>query len=182
MVHNVSSRQLTKDEESILSKGLEFCLDTRIRDTMEFKTEMELMAYSIMKQLDEPNKKTLDKPLANAIRKVAYQFLKMNKQKKLINVSPNEIQALRNLSMDKNIVLMKADKGNACVVMDKEQYKQKVKELLTQGKTFTQMEEQDKKGNKITLSYIVSKMERKINYVRRVMFLHCSISCGSNTW
>ncbi|CAF1119945.1 unnamed protein product, partial [Didymodactylos carnosus] len=163
-VHNVLSRELTKDEESILSKGLEFCVDTRITDTVEFKTEIELMAYNILKQLDEPNKKTLDKRLANGVRKVAYQFLKMNKQKKLINVSPNEIQALRSLSKDKSIVVMKADKGNACVVMDKEQYKQKVEELLAQGNTFTKMEDQDGKGNKITLSYIVSKMEKKLNY------------------
>jgi hypothetical protein len=57
VVHNISSREMTKDEETILSKGLEFCIETKIKDTLQFKTEIEMMAYKILKQLDEPNSK-----------------------------------------------------------------------------------------------------------------------------
>ncbi len=34
VVHNVSSRELTKEEETILLKGLEFCIETKIKDAL----------------------------------------------------------------------------------------------------------------------------------------------------
>ena len=51
VVHNISSRSFTKDEESILSKGLQFCIETKIKNPIEFKTEIEMMAFRILKQL-----------------------------------------------------------------------------------------------------------------------------------
>ena len=38
VVQNISSRQLCDEEESIRSKGLEFYIETKIKDTTEFKT------------------------------------------------------------------------------------------------------------------------------------------------
>jgi hypothetical protein len=57
---------------------------------------------------------------------------------------------------DKTIVEMKADKGSSCVIIDREQYKIKVKELLPTGEAFKKM-----KG---IVENTVNKMESKLNY------------------
>jgi hypothetical protein len=51
-----------------------------------------MMAYRILKQLDEPNSKSLDKRLIDCIKRLAYQSLKINKNKKTINVSSNNLK------------------------------------------------------------------------------------------
>jgi hypothetical protein len=164
VIQNVSSRELSNEEETILSKGLEFCIETKIKDTLQFKTEIEMMAHTILKQLDEPQCKSLDKCLINCIKRAAYQSLKINKNKKTINISSDELRGLKSLLNDKSIVLMKADKGRACVLMDKQQYILKVKQLLSTGNTFKKMDNIDERGNVNTIEYVVNKMEGKLNY------------------
>ncbi|CAF3315901.1 unnamed protein product [Rotaria sp. Silwood2] len=60
VVYNISSRILTDDEESILSKGLQFCIETKIKDSIEFKTDIELMAFNLLKQLHMPDATSLN--------------------------------------------------------------------------------------------------------------------------
>jgi hypothetical protein len=164
VVYNVSSRQLSKDEEAILSKGLEFCIETKIKNTLQFKTEIEMLAYRILKQLDEPNCKSLDKCLIDCIKRSAYQSLKINKNKKTINISSDELRGLKSLLNDQSIVIIKADKGRSSVLMDKQQYILKVKQLLSTGNTFKKMNNTDEKGKTNTIEYVVKKMESKLNY------------------
>jgi hypothetical protein len=97
LVYNISSRVLTDDEESILSKGLQFCIETKIKNS-------------------------------------------------IINVSKNELIALKSLMKDQNIVIMKADKGSACVNMNKEYYKSKVFELLSTGTSFKKIDDIHERG------------------------------------
>ncbi|CAF3882614.1 unnamed protein product [Adineta steineri] len=164
VVHNISSRILNEDEESILAKGLQFCIENKIKDSLDFKTEIEQMAYNILKQLHKPEEKTLDTTLTECIHRAADQALKINKNKKIINVNKFELIALKQLMKDKTIVIMKADKGSSCVVMDKEWYKTKVKELLSTGTSFTKMNDKDERGILNTIEHVVKKMEGKLDY------------------
>ena len=43
------------------------------------------------------------------------------------NVTRDEERALRELRSDESIVILKADKGNAAVILNKDDYNQKVK-------------------------------------------------------
>ena len=45
------------------------------------------------------------------------------------NLSNDEIKALRNLTKQKDIIIKKADKGNTAVILEKESYIKKMKEL-----------------------------------------------------
>ncbi|CAF4428758.1 unnamed protein product, partial [Rotaria sp. Silwood2] len=164
VIQNISSKQLTDDEESILSKGLQFCIETKIKNQIEFKTDIELMAFSILKHLDKPEEKTLNTKLTDCIRRAANQALKINKNKKIINVKKNELIALKSLLKNKDIVIMKADKGSSCVVMDKQQYKSKVHELLSTGNSFRKMDEKDKTGKTNTIEHVIKTMEKKLDY------------------
>ena len=84
------------------------------------------MTFNILKQLEEPQTKSLDQRISNCIKRAAYQSLKINKNKKIINVNSSELSALNSLMKNKSIVIMKVDKGSSCVIMDKQQYKIKV--------------------------------------------------------
>ena len=164
VVHNISSRHLTKDEESILSKGLQFCIETKMKNPIEFKTDIELMAFNILKQLHPPGTTSLNGSLSQRIQSAVNQFLKVNKKKRTMNINKNELKALKELVRDKSIVLMKADKGSSCVVMDKKWYKSKVEKLLSSGNSFIKMNDQDERGNPNTIEQVIKKMENKLNH------------------
>ncbi|CAF3044667.1 unnamed protein product [Rotaria sp. Silwood2] len=123
-----------------------------------------MMTYRILKELDEPGSKSLDKHLTHCIKSSAYGTLTVNKNKKTINISSDELIGLKSLLNDKSIALMKADNGRFCVLGDKEQYVQKVNQLLSTGKIFQKINYTDEKGKRNSIEYVVNKMEAKLNY------------------
>ena len=122
-----------------------------------------MMAFTLLKQLHPKDATNLNTALLDCIQKAACQSLKFNKNKKILNVNQNELCALKNLVNDKELVIMKADKGSCCVVMDKTQYISKVHELLS-GTSFARMNTMNEKGNFNTADYVIRKAERKYNY------------------
>ena len=42
LVHNLSTDQLTEEEERLLARGWEFCIEKRVTDNTDIKTEIEL--------------------------------------------------------------------------------------------------------------------------------------------
>ena len=52
------------------------------------------------------------------------------------NLSKDERQAIKELKKIDNIMILPADKGRATVVMDKEEYEQKVTTMLSDKKTY----------------------------------------------
>ena len=77
------------------------------------------------------------------IRTVAYDFIKKAKTKYISNLSNDEIQALKELKNDRSIVILRADKGNAIVIMDKKDYMNKVKEILNDQRKFISIKEDE---------------------------------------
>ena len=66
----------------------------------------------------------------DAIRAEVYGVLKQAKPPKQQNLTSEERRALRELKSDESIVIIKADKGNCTVVMDKTDYRNQVQEIL----------------------------------------------------
>ena len=56
------------------------------------------------------------------------------------NLSIDEAKALKNLTKQKDIIIQKADKGNNVVILGKESYIEKVKELLSDTSKFERLE------------------------------------------
>jgi len=52
------------------------------------------------------------------------------------NVSSQEINALNNLKSDNSIIILKADKGNTSVVLDKDDYESKISQLINDTNTY----------------------------------------------
>lgn len=119
-VVNISTYQLSKDEESILSKGLNFSVAPKIVPTDDIIASVEASVTS------------LPKATADEIRFETAKCLRSAKPPKP-NISRAERYALSNLKSNHSVTILSADKGNATVVMDHSQYTDKVKDLLNDG-------------------------------------------------
>ena len=59
------------------------------------------------------------------------------------NVSAAELAIIKNLSADKSIVILKPDKGNGVVIMDRQSYSAKILDILSDTAKFTPVESTD---------------------------------------
>ena len=139
-IFNYSSYELSQIERQVLSKGLKYGIYERKVDTYEILSRFELLAQSF-NRLDISQ--TTDERVASfdprntfiqELQRMASEFIKISEQAS-DNLTSDERAALINLSKNKDIVVTKADKGNAVVIQNKADYMKKVSEILsTQGK------------------------------------------------
>ena len=104
VVKNLSSRQLTDDEEQVLAIGLNFALTPK-----QYPTEQYIAGT-------ESTARQLDSKRANDLRILVSKTLQTATTPKN-NLPGNLRKAVKQLSEDESIVIIKADKGNATVVL-----------------------------------------------------------------
>ena len=86
------------------------------------------------------------------------------KHRSISNLSIKEKKALKNLQVDKNIVITKADKGNCTVVIDEEKYEEKIFKLLNDKDTYV-----------ILINDLTKNIERKlIKFIFDLYKIDCS--------
>ena len=117
-VVNLSNLDLNKEEINILKKGLGFTIAPKT-------VPVENIVCSI-----EDNIKNLNEEDKDAIRKYCAMVLRNAKPPKN-NIIKKDQEAIKNLRNNENIVILKADKGGATVVMNKIDYNTKMMEHLT---------------------------------------------------
>ena len=113
-------------EERLLSRGWNFCVRNKLTKVDDLKTEMEINALKIEPHCHPSVFQTMCSQLHNHTEKL------INKMKNNIirNISDEEYNAIQTLKNNKNIIISKADKGNAIVVMDTTDYIQKINNIL----------------------------------------------------
>ena len=124
-VKNVSDRDLSPDEVSLLSRGLNFAVTPSTLPYKDYVIGIESACRLIGPTTTE----------AETLRSDCVKILKNSPLPKP-NISPKEREALKNLAMDKSITILPADKGRMTVVMNTSDYKQKAKELLGDSSTY----------------------------------------------
>ena len=93
------------------------------------------------------------------------------------NITHEEEKALKELKKDENIVILKADKGNATVVMDATEYNDKINCLLSDSSVYSKL---SKKSNSITeITFDLNKHVWNLFKNQKITkaeyhFLHCS--------
>ena len=117
---NISKRQLTTPEKSVLNKGLNFATTIKRIPYLDLIAPIEGAALKI------------PKPRADELRWKVRQALEKSKPPKP-NISETERQVLKSLQDDNNIIILPADKGNATVVMDRVEYSNKLADLIGNG-------------------------------------------------
>ena len=115
ILHNISSYQLTQAGEGILCRGISFCIENKLTDYLDFQTDVE---YNRCK-VEEHCHPTIFRSLCQNMYRYSKQLIISNKKKIMRNISDEELDAIRNLKNNDNIIITKADKGNAIVILDK---------------------------------------------------------------
>ena len=103
---------------------------------------------------DSSDKKLLKRNLKE-LGLSSYRRLKHNVLEK--NVNKKELESLKNLSKNLDIVIQKADKGNSVVILDKKVYLEKMKEMLNKNDQFLKLSIQEEKHNNFFIN-----LEKKI--------------------
>jgi hypothetical protein len=134
LIHNVSSYTLSEVEERLLCRGWDFCIENKIKNFLDFETDLELNAMKLQSHCHESVFRLVCRHIQNA----SEQLRKTSKHKKIKNLSDEELAALKSLRSNNNIVICKADKGNSIVILDREVYRKKAEDIL-KGKQFEEL-------------------------------------------
>jgi len=98
---------------------------------------------------------SLSQSAKDKIRASVANTLKTCKLPAAVNVSREEKRALHNLRKDEQVTIVPADKGRSVVVMDKDEYKEKVSVFLNDTDTYLKIT--DRRSNP------TSSVEKELN-------------------
>ena len=76
------------------------------------------------------------------------------------NLSEDELNGLENPTKNKNFVIQKADKGNTVVIINKNDYTTKIKDILSDSTKFKKL----KFGDNKQLNFLINS-EKKLKYI-----------------
>jgi hypothetical protein len=155
-VTNLSDKQLTKDEECVLAKGLAFATTHVEKDKLHFVAAVEPVINNLTNiTIDEKN--NLRQRISTAIQSVPANN----------NLTVNERKAINNLKNDTSIVILTADKGKSTVVMNKVEYNEKIKRHLEDSSTYQPV------ANNPTRT-LQNKVNNELRYLKNL----CSLTDG----
>ena len=136
VIHNFSNYELSSTEKVVLIKGLKFSINPGLLNYGDYCASFELLFRDIKKNanlslhnLDVVKTKLKDVALSS--------FEDHNKlPNRYSNLSKKEFEVLKNLSKNANLVIQKSDKGNAVVILNREDYIERINELLSDTSKF----------------------------------------------
>ena len=129
---------MSSSDKDLFSKGLRFAIPPKQIDYSNFMTEFELSYRSTIDlslTTEEENCfKTKLKDIALSSFKLFSDSYKFEN-----NLSAEEINLLKALMRNKDIIIQKADKGNTVVITDKDKYIEGVKRAISDSNKFVQL-------------------------------------------
>ena len=152
VVKNLSNRQLTKDEEQVLAIGLNFAMTPKTIPTEQYIAGTESTAQQ------------LDSKRANDLRTLVSRTLQTATTPKS-NLPGNLRKTVEQLSKDKSIVIIKADKGNATVVLNRQDYEDKLNTMLEDG-TYRKLKKNPTSMIERQISEALKECEKKGNMTK----------------
>ena len=119
IIINHSSYQLSDVEKTILAKGLNFALPPKKLNYADYLTPYELLFRDI-KELSVDD--SILERVKVDMKKICLSSFENFKFKDELNITPDELKALKNLSSCKDIIIQKAGKGNSVVILNKSDF------------------------------------------------------------
>ena len=126
-VVNLSKYKLNKAQNDVLEKGLNFAPTPTTIPVDEMIIATEKACWKI----PEEERNTLRAKIVRALKSA-----KMPKS----NLNKDQRQALKDLTKEKSILVLPADKGRCTIVMDADDYENKVKIMLDDERTYEKLE------------------------------------------
>ena len=119
IIINHSSYQLSDIEKTILAKGFNFALPPKKLNYADYLTPYELLFRDI-KELSVDD--SILERVKVDMKKICLSSFENFKFKVELNITPDELKALKNLSSCKDIIIQKAGKGNSVVILNKSDF------------------------------------------------------------
>ncbi|XP_072050059.1 uncharacterized protein [Amphiura filiformis] len=153
-VKNIFDRDLTKNEVSVLAKGLNYAVVPESVPVAEFVTVTE-SAVSLAR-LNPSDAETLRHKICETL---------CNTELPQSNITKDERKALSELTKDENIAIVPADKGKCVVVLNKCDYDDKCNDLLKDEKTYKRVGYNPTSGYRKKVTEFTTKIltEKTIN-------------------
>ena len=157
VTYSFSSHKLTELEKSVLSKGLQLALPPKKLEYADYMLLFELLFRDIntnhltTSQSSSRKSKLLDTAFAS------YYFFE--RKRPVSNLSEAELNALENLTHNKIFVIKKANKGNVVVIVNKNDYKTKIKDILSNSIKRKKLENDENKQ----LNFLINSEKISLN-------------------
>ena len=152
IVHNFSSYELTAEEHQILSFGLDHHIPTQIQENA-VKTEFEAFFYHLNKNLKHLNADEKDK-LKTKMRRTCENYYNVKNKEKVDEV-------IRRLMKNRDVAIVKQDKGRGVVLLDKSKYVEKCMEHLNSA-NFKKLDRDNTKSVEEAIQKTLLKMKSTI--------------------
>ena len=139
VIHNFSDRTLTNREKFLLSFGLEFCLPIHKPKFNNHYLQYETLAERLKTHLTFNT--NFDK-VTETIKQSADLNLKNSKPLPIFNnfFNKQDLQLLKNLSKNINLIITRPDKGRGVVILNKKDYIDKVTAVISDTTKFTPLD------------------------------------------
>nr|XP_049699777.1 uncharacterized protein LOC126053464 [Helicoverpa armigera] len=162
-VVNLSKNVLDENTVQVLSKGLNFAVTPR-------KIPVESIICNVEDCLF---KNKINKHDSEAIRQDISSVLRRNILPKP-NLNKNQYLALKNLRDRPELTILRADKGNATVVMDTSDYNDKIQDLLSDVSTYKQVKTDPTTKTLKSTSDLIKKYSETLNLDVRYLVPSCA--------
>ena len=156
-VVNLSSREMSEAEVSLLSKGLKFVPTPTGISRAKLKEELEVFGRRLrlgwhFRNSDNAfianpfrpkstfNPKGKDAAIEIYLSRLEEEILSLDTKLQYNNLTREERQALRNLQNDHSIVIKEADKGSGVVIWDREDYLKEAHSQLSDENVYQKLE------------------------------------------
>ena len=147
-IMNLSSKELTEAQISVLQRGLNFSVTPRNIP----KASMVASIESGIRNLPDSSKSIIRSQVANILRSA---------KPPRCNLSADEINALRTLKKDSSIVIQPADKGNATVIMDRSSYEEKLDSLLSDNSIYEKLKRDPTKCTERNMNRMLLRLKNE---------------------
>ena len=128
-VFNFSSKPLSKIQFKILEKGPNYVLTSYKPNKNRIYTEVENFVRKIKGHFSSINQE-LNSEFLNNLEFENEDYIKYSKHSKFSNLSKIEKEEFSKLTNDKSIIIIKSDKVNSFVILDKFMYIEKSENFL----------------------------------------------------
>ena len=129
VIFNFSNRTLSHSEKSLLAKGLNLTIPPKKLNYADFLLPFEQAFYQLHTNNPELTPEESD-PINAIMKAAACDCLRSYDPKLEQNLPADEVEALKSLLADDDIIVQKSDKGNSVVIMNKLEYIERMHELL----------------------------------------------------
>ena len=150
LVRNLSNRVLTDNEEQVLMLGLNFAITPKQIPTADIISSMEATA----RQLDAPTANSLRVGISNVLNKARPPTPNLNHKMK---------KAIKDLRADKQIIILPADKGNITVVLNRDDYNEKIDALLQDHSTYKKIPKDPTTKIEARITRAIKDVKQKIS-------------------